>query len=125
MQYAVIATGGKQYIARPGQSLIIESLPQAVDETVTFDKVLLVVNDTDVTIGQPLVDGMTVSATVTEQRRGEKIKVFKYMPKSRYSRTMGHRQAETVVRIDTIGQAKAAKKAAPAKAAAKKEAIAE
>jgi large subunit ribosomal protein L21 len=113
MQYAVIATGGKQYMVNLGQSIIIESLPQAVGENVTFDQVLLVVDGETTQIGQPVVADVLVTATVTEQRRGEKIKVFKYMPKSRYSRTMGHRQLETVVQIESIGALKVAKVVAP------------
>lgn len=132
MQYAVIATGGKQYMASLGQSLIVESLPQAVGETVTFDQVLLVVDGDKATIGQPLVNGITVTATVVEQRLGEKLRVFKYKSKSRYSRTQGHRQHETVVIIESIGSHKAAKaevkseaKPATKKAAPAKKAVAE
>jgi large subunit ribosomal protein L21 len=62
-----------------------------------------------VQIGQPTVQGLSVTGTVLEQRRGEKIRVFKYRPKSRYSRTSGHRQQETVIRIDAIGGQKAPK----------------
>jgi large subunit ribosomal protein L21 len=117
MEYAVIATGGKQYLASVGENLVIESLAQAAGESVTFSEVLLTVDNGTVTVGQPKVDGVTVTATVVEQRRGEKLRVFKYRPKSRYSRTMGHRQNETVVRIDAIG-GKSTTGAKPAKSKA-------
>jgi large subunit ribosomal protein L21 len=125
MHYAVISTGGKQYLAQLGQSLIIESLPQAAGETVIFEDVLLLVDGQSVQIGQPKVSGTTVSATIVEQRLGDKLRVFKYRPKSRYSRTMGHRQHQTVVRIDAIGGKKAATESTvkadqPSQAAAKK-----
>lgn len=111
MQYAVIATGGKQYIATPGESLIIESLDKQVGDSVTFEEILLTVDGEKVAIGEPLVAGLNVTGTVVEQRLGEKLRVFKYRPKSRYSRTMGHRQHQTVVRIDAIGDKKAPKSA--------------
>jgi large subunit ribosomal protein L21 len=106
MQYAVISTGGKQYIAAPGKSLIIESLKQEVGDSITFDQVLLAVDGDSVTIGEPTIAGFTVGGTVVEQRRGEKLRIFKYRPKSRYSRTAGHRHLETVVRVDVIGDKK-------------------
>ncbi len=110
MQYAVISTGGKQYIATPGQQLAVEYLPQAEGQSVVFDQVLLSVDGNKVEVGAPAVTGLTVSATVVKQGLGEKIRVFKYKSKSRYRRTTGHRQKETIVRIDTIGGAKSAVK---------------
>lgn len=114
MQYAVISTGGKQYLATLGKSLVVESLPGQAGEPVVFENVLLSVDGDNVKIGQPMIEGLKVSATVVEQRLGDKIRVFKYRPKSRYSRTMGHRQHETVVRIDAIGDKKAASDKRPA-----------
>ena len=116
MQYAVISTGGKQYLATPGQKLVVEYLPQEEGQTVVFDQVLLSVDGSKVEVGAPTITGLTVSATVVEQGLGDKIRVFKYRSKSRYRRTTGHRQKETVVRIDTIGGAKSAAKKTEAKA---------
>jgi large subunit ribosomal protein L21 len=111
MQYAVISTGGKQYLAVPGKELVIEYIPAEEGGVISFDQVLLNVDGDKVTVGEPTVSGLTVSATVVSQGKGEKIRVFKYRSKSRYRRTNGHRQLQTIVRIDTIGAAKAAKKA--------------
>lgn len=114
MQYAVISTGGKQYIATPGKQLVVEYLPHEEGQTVAFDQVLLSVDGDKVQVGSPTVSGLTVSATVVKQGLGEKIRVFKYKSKSRYRRTTGHRQKETIIRIDTIGGAKPAAKKAEA-----------
>ena len=127
MQYAVISTGGKQYLAYPGKELIIEKLPLEEGSTLVFDQVLLNVDGDKVEVGEPTVAGLSVSATVVKQGLGEKIRVFKYKSKSRYRRTTGHRQQETVVRIDAIGGKKAAsekKQAAAPKAEAKTKATA-
>ena len=107
MQYAVISTGGKQYLAFPGKELVIEKLPLEEGSSIEFDQVLLSVDGDKVEIGQPTVDGLTVSATVVKQGLGDKIRVFKYKSKSRYRRTIGHRQHETIIRIDAIGDIKA------------------
>lgn len=120
-------------MASLGQSIVVESLPQPAGETVQFTEVLLLVDGNEVQVGQPTIAGLTVSATVMEQGLGDKIRVFKYRPKSRYSRTSGHRQHQTVVRIDAIGDkkmqaaktAQSEKKAATSKKAADKEAIAQ
>jgi large subunit ribosomal protein L21 len=125
MQYAVISTGGKQYLATPGKQLVVEYLPQEEGQTIVFDQVLLSVDGTKVEIGSPIVKGLTVSATVVKQGLGDKIRVFKYRSKSRYRRTTGHRQKETIVRIEAIGEAKSSAKksesaAAKPKPAAKK-----
>lgn len=119
MQYAVISTGGKQYLAFPGKELVIEKLAQEEGSEVVFDQVLLSVDGDKVDVGQPTVNGLTVTGTIVRQGRGEKIRVFKYKSKSRYRRTTGHRQSETVVRINVIGKAKAEAKAKTKTAAAK------
>ena len=116
MQYAVISTGGKQYLAIPGKELVIEKLPQEEGSSLEFDQVLLNVDGDKVQVGEPLVSGLTVSATVVKQQLADKIRVFKYKSKSRYRRTQGHRQQQTVVRIDAIGAAKKAAKATASKA---------
>lgn len=121
MQYAVISTGGKQYLAFPGKELILEKLSAEEGGTVVFDQVLLSVDGDAVKIGEPTVDGLTVTGTVMRQGKGEKIRVFKYKSKSRYRRTTGHRQHETIVRIDAIGPSKPTAKAAAASKSAKSE----
>ena len=100
--YAVIKTGGKQYRVSPGDSIEVEKLPYEVGEQIELDQVLLVVNGSGAEIGQPLVDGAKVKATVTRQAKGRKVIVYKYRPSKRYRRRKGHRQHYTRLRIDEI-----------------------
>ena len=100
--YAVIKTGGKQYRVSPGDSIDVERLPNEVGEQIELDQVLLVANGSGAKIGQPLVEGATVKATVTRQARGRKVVVFKFRPRNRYRRKRGHRQYYTRLRIDEI-----------------------
>jgi large subunit ribosomal protein L21 len=100
--YAVIKTGGKQYRVSPGDSIEVEKLPYEVGEQIEFEQVLLVANGSGAKIGQPLVDGAKVKATVTRQAKGRKVIVYKYRPSKRYRRRKGHRQHYTRLRIDEI-----------------------
>lgn len=100
--YAVIETGGKQYQVKNGDVVFIEKLDVNADETVTFDKVLVIGNDGNVTVGAPYVDGATVSATVVKNGKSKKITVFTYKPKKGEKRKMGHRQPYTQVKIEAI-----------------------
>ncbi len=100
--YAVIETGGKQYRVSPGDRVLVEKLPGEAGDTVVFDRVLLVVDNGNVQIGRPVVEGARVEGTIVRQTRGPKIIVFKYRPKKRYRRKQGHRQYYTEVQIDRI-----------------------
>jgi large subunit ribosomal protein L21 len=99
--FAVIKTGGKQYIVKEGQTLTIEKLLHDTD-TVIFDQVLLVADEKKASIGQPLVKGATVKATVIADGKGEKKIVFRFKAKTRYHKKKGHRQPFTKVKIDKI-----------------------
>ncbi len=100
--YAIIKTGGKQYRVEEGDIITIEKLDRAADEVVTFDEVLTVVNDGDVKIGAPVVEGAKVSGRVMTHGKGKKILIFKYKAKSNYRRRQGHRQPFTKVLIEKI-----------------------
>ena len=102
MKHAVIETGGKQYRVAEGDVIYVEKLNAADGETVTFDKVLAVVDEAESRFGAPTLDGATVSATVEKSGRGKKIRVYKMKPKKNYRRTQGHRQPYTKVTINTI-----------------------
>jgi large subunit ribosomal protein L21 len=80
----------------------VEKLPVEAGEQVELNEVLMVSSDDQVTVGDPLVAGARVTATVVDQHRGEKIIVFKYKPKKRYRRKMGHRQDLTRLSINAI-----------------------
>ena len=85
-----------------GDTLFIEKLPVEAGETVTFDKVLAVLDGDKATFGAPVVDGAKVTASVVKNGKGKKIIVFKYKPKKGYRRKQGHRQPYTKVTIGKI-----------------------
>jgi large subunit ribosomal protein L21 len=100
---AVIQTGGKQYRVMEGDVIKVEKLAHK-DNSVVFAEVLLVADEDgkNVQIGQPVVEGATVQATVVEEGRDKKVNVVKYKRKTRYRRKQGHRQAFTKVKIGKI-----------------------
>lgn len=100
--YAVIETGGKQYRVSEGDTITVERLYGDEGSEVTIDRVLLVGGDGSTRIGTPVVEGASVSATIAEHKRGEKIVVFKYKAKKRYRRKTGHRQELTRLTITGI-----------------------
>ncbi|MGA9531384.1 MAG: 50S ribosomal protein L21 [Anaerolineales bacterium] len=120
MAYAVVESGGKQYVAREGEIIDVDRIKVDVGSEIVFDQILLTAEDGDVRVGAPLVDGASVTGKVIGQVKGPKILVFHYKPKVRYRKRQGHRQQYTRVTIDSIkfpgGKAsgKSAKQAAPA-----------
>jgi large subunit ribosomal protein L21 len=100
--YAIIKTGGKQYRVQEGDNIFVEKVTGDVDSEVVFDQVLAVVNDGDVKVGSPVVEGAKVTAKVLKQGKEKKILVFKYKAKSNYRRRQGHRQPFTKVVIEKI-----------------------
>jgi large subunit ribosomal protein L21 len=99
---AIIETGGKQYKVAEGDTLFIEKLPVEAGDTVTFDKVLAVLDGDKATFGAPVVEGAKVTASVVKNGKGKKVIVFKYKPKKGYRRKQGHRQPYTKVTIGKI-----------------------
>jgi large subunit ribosomal protein L21 len=103
--YAVIKTGGKQYRVQPGDVLVVEKLDGEPGADVAFGEVLMLGDGDAVTVGAPTVAGASVSATLIETRKGEKVKIFKKIRRQGYRRTRGHRQPETVLRVTAIAGA--------------------
>ena len=100
--YAVIKTGGKQYKVAPGEKLKVEQIPAEVGAQVVLDQVLLVGDESSVRLGQPIVAGATVTATVLGHGRGDKVKIFKMRRRKHYQKHQGHRQGFTELKIDGI-----------------------
>ncbi len=100
--YAVIATGGKQYRVSEGDVIFVEKLAGEVDDALVFTEVLTVVQDGDVKIGAPFVEGAKVTGKVLKQDKNKKIIVYKYKSKANYRRKQGHRQPYTKVTIEKI-----------------------
>ena len=99
--FAVIKTGGKQYIVAPNQKLRVEKL-ESKDENIEFSDILLIEKDGKVDIGTPTISGAKVTAKITKQDRAKKITVLKYKSKTRYQIKKGHRQPFTEVQIIDI-----------------------
>ena len=100
--YAVLSSGGKQYRVEPGSTVLMERLPSEPGDSVLFDRVLLIGDGDDVTVGTPVVSGATVSGTVLGEELGPKLVIFKFKQKVKYRRRTGHRQHLQRVRIDEI-----------------------
>lgn len=99
--FAVIATGGKQYKVAVGDELEIEKLVADVDSSVDLRAIMLVDDDDKVTTGADAASAV-VKATVLDQFKGPKVRIFKYRNKTGYRRKTGHRQPLTRVRVDSI-----------------------
>jgi large subunit ribosomal protein L21 len=119
--FAVVRTGGKQYRVAPGDKIVVEKMDGNAGDQVTLGDVLLAGDGSDL----KSTDGLTVAAEIIAQAKGEKVTVFKKRRRHNYRRKKGHRQQHTILRIVAIGDKKAEKKAAPAKAEAARPAKAE
>ena len=134
---AVFKTGGKQYSVKAGQILKVEKLEGKKGDNISFKDVLAVSENSQNTIGAPLVDGAIVEAKILDQIRDKKIIVFKKRKRQNYRSTQGHRQYLTVLKIESISMggkksastkketvtSKPIKKAAPKKKVAPKKAV--
>jgi len=101
--FAVIETGGKQYLVGAGDKIKTEKLPGEAASSISLDKVLMVSTGGKVQVGTPYVKGISVSAKLVRQFRDKKKTIFKYSPKSRTRRRKGHRQELSELEIISIG----------------------
>lgn len=100
--FAVIKTGGKQYRVAKDDVIVVEKLDAEAGKSVSFGDVLMLADGSNISVGAPLVKGASVTGEVVEQRKGEKVKVFKKRRRNTYRRKRGHRQNETVIRITAV-----------------------
>jgi len=100
--FAVIETGGKQYVVSEGDLVKVEKLDVAQGEKVVFDKVLLVDDGSTTSIGTPYISGAKVTGLVEKVGRDKKVDVVKYKSKSRYHKRYGHRQHFSQIRVESI-----------------------
>lgn len=112
--FAIVRTGGKQYRVAAGDKIVVEKLAGEAGDTVTLDDVLLAGDGGEL----KSTDGLTVSAEIVAQAKGEKVIIFKKRRRHNYRRRKGHRQQHTILKITAIGGKKAEAKKAPAKAEA-------
>ncbi len=102
--YAVILTGGKQVKVEEGNIIRVEKLANETGDTVTFDQVAAIGDESGLTVGAPFVDGAKVTAKVLGSGKGKKIRVFTYKPKCGQKKARGHRQPYTQIRIESIAK---------------------
>ena len=100
--YVVIKTGGKQYKVAAGEKLKIEQIPAEIGSEITLDQVLAVGEGASLKLGDPLVNGAAVMATVVSQGRHDKVTIFKMRRRKHYQKHQGHRQNFTEILINTI-----------------------
>jgi large subunit ribosomal protein L21 len=100
--YAVVSVSGKQYKVSVGDKIVTDNL-SAQDEQISLSPVLLTKIGSDIKMGQPYLDGVSVTAKIIENKKGEKIRVFKYKAKSRYRKTRGYRHSHTVLEVLSVG----------------------
>ena len=101
--YAIVETGGKQVRVEVGSKIYVEKLDAEVNSTVKLDKVLLI-GDKKAVVGNPYINGASVTAKVEKQGLGKKIRVFKYKSKANEHKTIGHRQPYTCLVVESINQ---------------------
>lgn len=99
---AIIETGSKQYMVKPGEKIQIEKIEANAGDIISFDKVLMISDEegTNIEIGKPYIDGKSINATVIEQIKGPKLIVFKMKSKKRHDVKTGHRQKYTMVQMN-------------------------
>ncbi len=102
MKFAVVQSGGKQYLAQEGQAIEVDRLSLEVGRSLELREVLLAVDDGQVLVGAPFVEGVSIQASVAAQVKAPKVRVFKYIPKERYRRRAGHRQQYTRLLVESI-----------------------
>jgi large subunit ribosomal protein L21 len=114
MRYAIIESGGKQYKAVEGETIEVDRLPAKAGEKIGLERVLMLVDGEDVTVGTPTIGDLLVNTTVMDHFKGPKLTTFKYSPKKRIRVKGGHRQQYTRLMVDVIGKPGETRKAAKA-----------
>ncbi len=106
--YAIFQSGGRQYRAEPGAVVKLEKLPGEVGGEVSLAEVMLVADEDQVRVGQPVLDEVSIRGRIVEQGRHRKIVIFKHKRRKDYRKKQGHRQYYTAVLIQGIEQGLAA-----------------
>jgi len=103
--YAVVEIGGHQYRVSEGDVLFVDKQNGDLDQALTFNRVMLINNDGNVTVGQPAIEGATVEATLLENVKSDKVIIFKKKRRKGYQVKRGHRQPMSQIEINTISVA--------------------
>jgi large subunit ribosomal protein L21 len=110
--YAIVDLAGKQYRVQEGQKVYVHRLEGEEGAPVTFEKVLMIDADGKVNIGQPVIEGASVTATILTHLKGDKVLVFKKKRRKGYQKLNGHRQYLSQIKIEQIIEKSASRKAA-------------
>ena len=100
--YAVIATGGKQYKVTKGETLRVEKLDGEEGSSIKIDNVLMVADGDKISVGTPVLDKASVTATIKAQGRGKKVEIVKFRRRKHSRSQMGHRQSYTEIEVTDI-----------------------
>ena len=100
--FAIIKTGGKQYIVSPGDKIKIEKVDEKEGDEIIFEEVLLLEKNKKLEIGTPIVKGAKVTAKILKQGKGKKVIIFKHKPKKHYKVKKGHRHLLTEIEVTKI-----------------------
>lgn len=100
--YAIVEIAGQQFKIEKDQKIFVHRLKAEEGSQINFDRVMLVDNDGSIKVGAPTIDGATVSATVLNHLKGEKVLIFKKKRRKGYQKMNGHRQYLTSIKIDDI-----------------------
>ncbi|MBI5449479.1 50S ribosomal protein L21 [Candidatus Gottesmanbacteria bacterium] len=103
--FAVVRIAGKQYTVRPDQKILVDSLAGGEGDAVTFDEVLLLVDEKKTSVGTPTLKDVSVRAKIIKQQKGDKVDVLRYKSKVRHRRHIGFRAHLTELQILAIGKA--------------------
>lgn len=100
--YAIIQVGSRQEKVSKGDVIRVDKLKSKIGDSIIFDKVLLVADETKTLVGQPFINGAYVEAEIVEHLRDKKVLVFKYKRRKNYKKTYGHKQPYTKISIKNI-----------------------
>ena len=112
-KFAVLETGGKQYLVREGDVISIEKLDEKSGEKVKFNNILLYDDSKETKLGTPYLN-VEVSGEIISEEKDKKVRVFKFKKKTGYKKTQGHRQKYSTIKIDKITETKSSSKKAAA-----------
>jgi large subunit ribosomal protein L21 len=101
--YAIVCSGGQQHRVKVGQLLRVEKIEAPVGEVVELNPVLLLVDNQNIKVGEPALNGLSVKAEITAHGRGDKVVVIKFRRRQNYRRKQGHRQFFTELKILSLG----------------------
>ena len=104
MKYAIVEDGGKQYTAVEGGMIEVDFFESEPGDEVNLQKILMIVDGENVSLGRPILENANVKASVIAQLKGPKLTVFKYKPKKRVRVKTGHRQKYTRLQIEAIAE---------------------